>query len=104
MSTPAAVHERLRWPSLTLTPSVSDGMRVRWPMYWARYWSSEIVLRKPPFDGCGAHVRKRHAAEDGEVVPVVLEDLEVRRERIVAARPGREEHLRQEAEVVADRE
>ena len=59
---PPAVQERLRCPRETLTPSVSDGKRVRLPMRWAAYWSSEMVLRNPPLPGCGAAVRKQLSA------------------------------------------
>ena len=50
------------------------------------------------------HVRVRHAAEDGEVVAVLLEELQVRRGRVVAAGVLGEELVRQQAEVVADAE
>src|SRR5262245_55070605 len=56
------VHERLRIPCWTFTPSVSEGNRVRLPIRSAANWSSEIVLRKPPLPGCGADVRKQLSA------------------------------------------
>ena len=59
---PAPVHDRLRAPCCTFTPSVSDGNRVRCPIRSAANWSSEIVLRKPPSPGCGAAVRKQLSA------------------------------------------
>ena len=62
ISTPEPVHDRLRRPCCTLTPSVSDGKRVRCPMRSPMYWSSEMVLRKPPLPGCGAAVRKQLSA------------------------------------------
>jgi hypothetical protein len=51
IKTPDPVHERLRAPCFTFTPSVRDGNRVRVPIRSAMYWSSEIVFRKPPLDG-----------------------------------------------------
>ena len=49
-------------------------------------------------------VRMRHAAEDREVIAVFLEQLEVRRRRVIASAAGREEMVGQQAEVVADGE
>ena len=50
------------------------------------------------------HVGMRDAGEDGEVLAVLLEDLEVVRGRVVAAGVGGEELTGQQAEVVADGE
>ena len=118
ISTPEPVHERLRWPCCTLTPSVSDGKRVRWPMRsrdvlierdgvaeaaaarMRRRGEEAVVRRVPAID-----VRMRDAAEDGEVVAVLLEHFEIGRERVVAARSAfGKELVRQQAEVVADAE
>jgi hypothetical protein len=48
------------------------------------------------------HVRMPHAAEDRKIVAVVLQQFEVRRERVVAATVLREEIFRQQTEVIAD--
>ncbi len=48
------------------------------------------------------HTRMRHAAHDGEIGAVLLEQLQVRRERVVTAIIFGEERLRQQAEVVAN--
>jgi hypothetical protein len=75
---------------LTFTPRVSEGNRVRWPIFLATTWSSEIVFRNPPLAGCGAAVRNETSdewlpstsgweipAEDREIVPMVAELLQV---------------------------
>ena len=59
MATPDPVHDS---PRRVLTPSASDGNRVRTPICSATYWSSEMELRNDPLPGCGAAVRK-HASE-----------------------------------------
>ena len=114
MATPVRDHDRLRPP---LTASVSDGNRVSVPICSATSWSSEMELRNELLAGCGGrgqegdvrrvaavHGRVRHAAEDGEVGAVVLQQFQVRRGGVVAAGVLREERLRQQAEVVADAE
>src|ERR1700687_2415253 len=49
-------------------------------------------------------VRMRNAAEDGEVVAVFFEVLEIRRQRVIAPALLWEKLTRQQAEVVADAE
>ena len=49
-------------------------------------------------------VGMRHAAEDGEVFAMLLQQLQVRRGRVVAAGAGWQEVLAQQAEIVADGE
>ena len=97
------VHDRLRPP---LTASVSEGNRVR----RADPFGHELVERDRVAERAAGrvrgrgqeadvrrvaavHVRVRHAAEHGEVVAVFLEQLQVRRGRVVAARVLGEERL-----------
>src|SRR4051812_28019324 len=57
------------------------------------------------FRWMAAHdVRQRRTADDGKVIPVLLDDLEIRRELVVTTRGLREEVPRHETKVVLDGE
>src|SRR5262249_50144395 len=65
-----------------------------------RRGGEEAVVRRMP----AVHIRMRHAAENGEVIAVLGEHFEIRRERVIGAGRGGEKFLRQQAEVVANTE
>src|SRR5439155_3755369 len=66
----------------------------------ARMWRGreKAVVRRMP----AVHVRMPHAAEDGEIIAMLLEHFEVRRQRIIAPALLRKELFRQKTEIVAD--
>ena len=60
----------------------------------------EAIVRRMP----AIHVGMRHAAEDGEIVAMLLEDLEIRRQWVITPVLLREEMFGQQTQVVADAE
>src|SRR2546428_4425688 len=60
----------------------------------------ETVVRRVP----AIHVGMRHAAEDREVVAMLLENFQIRRQWVIAPGLLREELVWQQTEIVADAE
>src|SRR4051794_29328560 len=67
---------------------------------WVRRSRQETIIRRMP----AIHVRMRHTAEHSKITPILLQCLEIRRQRVVTAAVLGKELVWQQTKIIANAE